>query len=63
MARARSASGRASSGCTQVLQDAGEVVQPDGDVGVVGAVGGLVDGQGPLGQRPGLSRLTQVLPG
>ena len=56
MARARSASGRASRRLPQVPQDEGEVVQADGDVGVVGAVGGLGDGQGPFGQRPGLGQ-------
>ena len=38
----------------------GEVVQVGGDVGVVGSVGGFVDGQGPFWQRPGRGRLTQV---
>ena len=54
MARARSCSGRAACQLPQVPQDQGEVVQAGGDVGVVGAVGGLVDGQGPFQQRPGL---------
>ena len=62
MARARSASGRASLQLAQVLPDEGEVVQVGADGGVVGAVGGLGDGQGPFGQRPGLLRLAQVLP-
>ena len=44
----------------QVLQDQGQVVQADGDVGVVRAVGGLGDGQGAFLQRPGLRQLAQV---
>ena len=32
-----------------------------GDVGVVGAVGGLGDGQGPFGQRAGGGRVAEVL--
>ena len=61
MARARSCSGRASSGCPRSRRIVGQVVQVGGDLGVVRAVGGLVDGQGAFLQRPGLRRLAQVL--
>ena len=53
MASARSASGRARGRVAEVPQHRGEVAQADGDVGVVGAVGGFGDGQRPLGQWPG----------
>ena len=36
------------------------LLRPVADVGVVGAVGGLVDGQGPLEQRPGAGQVAQV---
>ena len=34
---------------TEIMQDPGEVVQPDADGGVVGPVGGFGDGQGAFG--------------
>ena len=46
---------------TAALLDPGEVVQPDGDVGVVGAVGGFGEGQGPFGQRAGRGRVAELL--
>ena len=36
------------------------MLRRDGDSGVVGSVGGLVDGQGALQQRPGVLRLAEV---
>ena len=60
MARARSASGRASPGCPRSRRMRARLLRSDGDIGVVRAVGGFVDGQGPLGQRPGLGQLPQV---
>ena len=55
MARARSASGRASASCPRSCRMRARLFRSDGDGGVVGAVGGLGDGQGPFGQRPGLA--------
>jgi hypothetical protein len=43
-----------------VSQDAGEVVEAFGGVGVVGAEAGLADRQGALGER-GLGRVTTLL--
>jgi hypothetical protein len=43
-----------------VPQDAGEVVEALGGVGVVGAEAGLADRQGALGER-GLGRVTRLL--
>jgi hypothetical protein len=63
MARARSRSGCACSGLAQVAQNQGKSAQVDGDVGVVGAVGSLGDGQGALEEREGVIQLgvdTQV---
>ena len=60
MASARSCSARAARQIPQVPQDQGQVVQARGDVGVIRAVGGLVDGQRAFLQRPGLRRIPQV---
>ena len=60
MASARSCSGRAASGCPRSCRIWARLFRSAGDVGVVGAVGGLVDGQRPFLQRPGRLRLPQV---
>ena len=56
MARARSCSGRACSGCPRSRKMTSQAVETGGDVGVVGAVGGLGDGQGAFSPVPSRRR-------
>ena len=50
-------------GLPQIAVSGGQVVQPDGGVGVVGAEGGLGDLQRPLLQRQRLVGLPQIAVG
>jgi hypothetical protein len=47
-------------GLAEVAKDLGDVVQADGDFGVVGSVDGLVNGQGAFGEWAGVAGLAEV---